>query len=155
MFTQSLRYIQSLIGRLLSYLIMPAQLEPFSPPPTEEDARIIDDMKQQVEITDLKLPSSNNAIIDARQYKNPANMDEDRPEYIILHAVANSTYYESYEYSYALEARYYNRTVIGFNFRNVQHSSGIAYSEKDWIDDALTMINFCVEQGYSPRVYFS
>lgn len=135
-------FLRRIIGHYISRLIMPAQNYPKTQ--GNKPSEIVED----VHLTYFSTPSTRNAQIDFCEYKFKPQKKFQKNQRIIIHAKGNINTYEEFKNEYIEKAkRFPNDTIVSFNFRNVKSSTGIAYSEEDWIEDAIAVVEYYRHQG--------
>lgn len=135
-------FLRSLLGFWVSKLIMVSQSH-LKPPRQDSDA-----LKEIAHLHFSSLPSTNDARIHFCEFQADHKKMPISKRKVIIHAEGNINTYEQFTKEYIAKAkRFPDYTVAAFNFRNVGKSTGRAYSEDDWIDDAITMVNYYRKKG--------
>lgn len=141
--------LRRLLGYPISFLVMPAQMlhGPYHP---ELRFQTTDN---NLSISRHTIPSSNQASIELTEISHRrARTLVRKNQKVMIHAVGNSDCYENHMKEYELLAKQFpNCRIVGFDFRGVGLSTGRAWSENDWIDDALAVIKHFEAQGIQPK----
>lgn len=139
-------FLQKFIGKLFSKLIMHSQLLPKYDFETVEDwQNLIKRFNIKLQITRKFIPSTQGARLDLCEIASKSKHQK-----VIIHAMAAGDIYERHLQEYLVLAHQFPKyKIVGFNFRNVQASTGTAYSEEDWIADILAVIENARKQGYA------
>lgn len=95
----------------------------------------------------IKINVNEKTELDAREYlANTSDSEQQTPcsKKVIIHACGNGDFHENHYSEYYNQANsLHNCKVVGFNFRNVLRSTGgAAKSEKDWVEDAIAVIDY-------------
>lgn len=108
----------------------------------------VDRIENGVHVKVRDIHSTKGATINFSEYfVEPSRSESDTK--VIIHAVGNAEMYEHYNDEYiALAKKYPNAKIIGFNFRNVGASTGEVTSDIDWINDVISLVNFCLSKHY-------
>lgn len=141
-----MKYLQKLVGKYISKIIMHSQLLP------KYDFETVADWEKFIKLFDINLQikrkfidSTNGASLDVCEIYSKSNHEK-----VIIHAMAAGDSYERHLREYMLLARQFPKCkIVSFNFRNVQASTGTAHSEEDWIEDAIAVIENARKQGYA------
>lgn len=131
-------FLRRFFGSFISKIVMPAQQLHPAAAHAQANQSDSDDI-----LSNLKfIKSSGNAQIGVRQFCSTTNLKITPDTKVILHAFGNADCVENHQFELQQESFAYNNTIVaGMNFRNVGESQGTVSSEKDWIDDAIAVIN--------------
>jgi pimeloyl-ACP methyl ester carboxylesterase len=139
-----------LLGKLISHLVMPAQFN------TGSAMWLVDKFSRESRVEgDLNIAfntvdSTGDAKISFCEIsKIKIEKEALKDQKIIIHASGNGSYYERHFDDYKTKAQQFpGCKIVGFNFRNVISSKGsAAYTEDQWIDDVIAVINYYRKQG--------
>lgn len=104
-------------------------------------------VKDNVHITNLNVPSTNDAVINLNQYVTAKDIPANQQK-VIIHAVGNGEVFEQFDTDYQKLAQEQDgHIVVGFNFRNVQQSTGRVSSQEDWINDVIAVVDHYLNKG--------
>lgn len=134
-------FFRSFFGAFVSRLILTAQNDhaPISPAIQNN---------QNVALQYLNVNSTHGARINFCELRHTTQQLPLQKRKIIIHAEGNFQRYESFMNGYVNEARRHPEcTIVAFNYRNVGESRGIATSQNDWIEDAVSVVNYYRVQG--------
>ncbi len=135
-------FLRSLLGFWVSKLIMVSQSH-LKPPKHDSDA-----LEEIAHLHYSSIPSTNDARIHFCEFQAGHKKMPISKRKVIIHAEGNINTYEQFTKEYIAKAKHFpDYTVAAFNFRNVGKSTGKAYSEDDWIDDAITMVDYYRKKG--------
>ena len=137
--------LHRIFGFPLSLAILPAQFLFY----TKDKTLPSDHREGNINITFKSTPSTGRAHISFTElYSNQAHRQNIKKQKIIIHATGNGDCYERHiEDYYRLANSMPSARVVGFNLRGVRKSTGWAWSENDWIDDTISVINYYRRQG--------
>ncbi len=141
--------LRRLLGYPISFLVMPAQMlhGPYHPHLRFQTT------DKNLSLSRHTIPSSNQACVEFTEISHRrARALPRKNQKVIIHAVGNSDCYENHMKEYEqLAKKCPNYRIVGFDFRGVGLSMGHAWSEDDWINDALAMIKHFEAQGIQPK----
>lgn len=136
--------LKNAIGAFIAARLMPAS--------AAHPQLTVPHAEEGIQLTPLKIPSTNQAVIDGIEYlctEETAIPPEDRK--IIICALAGNRYYENETQVHQAMAREYpGHTIVAFNFRGVGNSTGKANKAQDWCDDALAVIKHYTDDKAIP-----
>lgn len=133
-------------GHLISKSIVQAQkfkkiiksIKPIASTDSTEIAEIAEIVEKNI-----KIKSTGKAIIDAVEVCHRELDCKSTEQKVIIYAYGRKDYYERHLADYYQEALELKTCrVVGFNFRNVQASTGKPLCEQDWIDDAIAVVDY-------------
>ena len=97
----------------------------------------------------FQIYSSGNAKVDLTEYAVQTDLSHNSSEpKIIINIYGRKDCYERHTEELLKQAELYkdhNIKVIGLNFRNIMNSQGKAYSQQDWIDDIIAVVDYYVK----------
>ncbi|MGE4349172.1 MAG: hypothetical protein AB7D28_05365, partial [Candidatus Berkiella sp.] len=131
-------FLRRFFGSFISKIIMPAQQLYPAAPHDPANQSYSDSISSHLKL----IKSSGNAQIGVRQFCSTTNLKITPDTKVILHAFGNADCVENHQFELQEASYSYKETIVaGMNFRNVGKSQGSVSSEKDWVDDAVAVIN--------------
>lgn len=136
-----------LTGYFVSLAVMPSQfLGEYDTGSTTDWSDV--QQREGVTITNHQVDSTNAAKIDFSEIHQNKKFPKAKDQKVIIHAVGNGDFYENHMRDYVrLAKKYPSYKMVGFNFRGTVASKGRAWSENDWIDDCIAVIEHYRKQG--------
>lgn len=142
-----MNFIQKYIGPLISKVIMISQNQPLMNKSILNAAKLKVKKNKHMTMMIGNIESTGGAKLNFCEiYSKPAHSVEN--EKVIIYAEGREFAYETNLDKYIQQAKKNPETrIVGFNFRNVQLSKGVAYTQEDWIDDVLAIVNYYTKKG--------
>lgn len=139
-----------LTGYFVSLAVMPSQLVPEYNATYDIDwaERRRSRKEANTAITNYQIDSTGNAKVDFCEVRLDQKQLAAKDQKVIMYAVGNGDFYENHMQDYILLAQKYpGYKIVGFNFRGTMNSKGRAWSENDWINDCLAVVEHYRKQG--------
>lgn len=135
----------------LAYLIMPAILKEAFPPTWYSFPNKEGDIN--ISFHFLPVPASD-AIIHYCDLSHSESSQNPHEQRVIIQAVGNADYYENHISEYieelmalAKDQAFRSCHFVGFNFRGVMQSTGSVWTEQDWVNDVLALVEHFRSKG--------
>lgn len=144
-------FLRWITGFPISLALMPAQfLAEYNALYDIDYKKMRESRKEQgVTINNKTIGSTHGAVVDFCEVSDEAKKSLPLQEQkVIIHAMGASDFYENHLHEYvALAKKNPDYRIIGLNFRGVMKSKGRAWSENDWVDDIITVVNYYLAKG--------
>jgi effector protein SdbA len=106
----------------------------------------------QTKLSFYSLETYDNAVLDSVSLSS--ENEESKPMHerkFIITCLANGQNYMRWMKDFSYSSKQIGCTVIGFNYRGIDFSRGLVWTEKNMIDDALAQVRMLLAQGAKPE----
>lgn len=98
------------------------------------------------------LETYDNAVLDSLAFSSVK--EEKKPmaqRKFIINCLANGQNYINWIKDFNATSKELECTVIGFNYRGIDYSKGLIWTENNMVDDVLAQVRFLLDQGVKPE----
>ena len=111
-----------------------------------------DKQNSETKISFYSLETYDNAVLDSVAFSSESEEKKPMAERkFIITCLANGQNYINWMKDFNYSSKEIGCTVIGFNYRGIDYSQGLVWTENNMIDDVRAQVRLLLEQGAKPE----